>query len=35
MFAEAEVEYLKAIELDPKNSIFYNLLGIDYSEWAN
>jgi protein O-GlcNAc transferase len=34
MFAEAEVEYLKAIELDPKNGNFYNLLAIDYSEWG-
>jgi tetratricopeptide (TPR) repeat protein len=34
MFAEAEVEYLKAIELEPTNWNFYNLLAIDYSEWG-
>jgi len=34
MFAEAEVEYLRAIELDPNNDLFYNLLAIDYIEWG-
>jgi tetratricopeptide (TPR) repeat protein len=34
MFAEAEVEYLRALELDPKNADFNNRLAIDYDEWG-
>lgn len=34
MFAEAEAEGLKAIELDPKNSLFYNRLAIHYGGWG-
>lgn len=34
MFAEAEAEYLRALELDPKNADFNNRLAIDYDEWG-
>lgn len=34
MFAEAEAAILKAIELEPKNSLFYNLLAINYGGWG-
>jgi Flp pilus assembly protein TadD len=34
MFAEAEAEYLRALELDPKNADFNNHLAIDYDEWG-
>ena len=34
MFAEAVAEDLKAIELEPKNSLFYNQLAIDYGDWG-
>ncbi|HSE21312.1 MAG TPA: tetratricopeptide repeat protein [Pyrinomonadaceae bacterium] len=33
MNAEAEQEYLKAVELDPKNSDFHGRLCVNYSEW--
>ena len=34
MFAEAEAEYVRALELDPKNADFNNRLAIDYNEWG-
>jgi tetratricopeptide (TPR) repeat protein len=35
MYAEAEPEYLKAIELEPKNSRLHGKLCVNYSEWKN
>jgi len=34
MFAGAEAEYLRALELDPKNADFNNRLAINYDEWG-
>lgn len=33
MYAEAEVEYLKAVEMEPKNSRLHGTLCVNYSEW--
>ena len=33
MYAEAEVEYLKAVELDPKDSRLHGKLCVNYAEW--
>ena len=34
MYAEAEQEYVRAIELAPKDSDFHGRLCVDYSEWG-
>lgn len=34
MYAEAEPEYLKAVELDPKNSRLHGKLCVNYTEWG-
>lgn len=34
MFAEAEAEYLRALELDPKNADVNNRAAINYDEWG-
>ena len=33
MYAEAEVEYLKAVELEPKDSRLHGRLCVNYAEW--